>query len=381
MGTVEYQTREVAQRAINMFDRTEFKDREIFVREDLPPPEKKESFRPERHDRDRYPRQDRFSRDRYDRNDRYDDYSRYSGYGRQNDRYQRDVYTPGPPRREQYRREPSKGYEVFVGNIPFNVKWQDLKDLFRECGEIERADIIENSYGKSRGMGTVHFYELSDAEAAIDKFNGFDWFGRRIEVRKSKFPREGDDSASNNQPRHVEAPHIRTDGLSKNTEFTLGVSGDGPPSDTLFVANLPWETAESDLFELFGSVSTVVKAELQYGRGGRSAGNAVVQFADMEDARSVIEQLNDYEYGNRHLRISFANLPSPEHLAALQEEISKNNQAAEAAANAAVANVAEHTTNLNVGIPTEPAGFSAPVEQSSEQPLEVIDDGDEIIEE
>lgn len=395
MGTVEFQDRESAQNAIRMFDRTSFKEREIFVREDLPPPEKqngRDEFRPGKYDRyDRPPRDDRYDRptrddrydrpprdDRYDRparDDRYDRrggydryYDRYDGYDSydRRDRFSRDTYAP--PRRD-FRREPkrerreARGFEVFIGNLPFSVKWQDLKDLFKEIGEVERADIIESTPGRSRGMGTVHFYNEADVEKAVERFNGFEWFGRKIDVRPSKFPK--DDRAVPSTPK------IRTDGLSKNTDFTLGVTGDGEESPIIYASNLPWETAESDLFELFGSIATVERAELQYGRGGNSSGNAVVKFSDVETARSVIQQLNGYEYGNRHLKITFAKFPSAEQLEALHEEIRKNTE-----------------ETISSGLAEAPIERTSPVSEEHSKPAAnpieqsgAVDDGDEMIEE
>lgn len=37
--------------------------------------------------------------------------------------------------------ETSGQKQVFISNIPFIVGWQDLKDLFREAGNVVRADI------------------------------------------------------------------------------------------------------------------------------------------------------------------------------------------------------------------------------------------------
>ena len=44
---------------------------------------------------------------------------------------------------------------LFVGNLPFNCQWQDLKDLFRTAGNILRADVTVGPDGRSRGFGTV----------------------------------------------------------------------------------------------------------------------------------------------------------------------------------------------------------------------------------
>jgi RNA recognition motif-containing protein len=55
--------------------------------------------------------------------------------------------------------------------IPFNCQWQDLKDLFRNAGNILRADIAQGQDGRSRGFGTVLYATPEDARNAVGKFN------------------------------------------------------------------------------------------------------------------------------------------------------------------------------------------------------------------
>jgi len=38
---------------------------------------------------------------------------------------------------------------VVVHNLPWTTTWQQLKDLFKEW-KVERADVVYDSYGKSR---------------------------------------------------------------------------------------------------------------------------------------------------------------------------------------------------------------------------------------
>lgn len=75
------------------------------------------------------------------------------------------------------------GAKVFVRNLPFSVKWQDLKDKFREAGRIVRADIKTNDDGRSKGCGTVTFESPDDANRAVSLFNQSRMEGRELEVR------------------------------------------------------------------------------------------------------------------------------------------------------------------------------------------------------
>ena len=35
-----------------------------------------------------------------------------------------------------------KKRQLFVGNLPFSMSWQDLKDVFNKYAKVERADIV-----------------------------------------------------------------------------------------------------------------------------------------------------------------------------------------------------------------------------------------------
>lgn len=81
--------------------------------------------------------------------------------------------------------EPS-GLQVVVHNLPWSCTWQQLKDSFREW-KVERADIVMDPWGKSRGFGTVRFTTREDAEAAISKLNNSEFEGRTITVRLDRY--------------------------------------------------------------------------------------------------------------------------------------------------------------------------------------------------
>lgn len=60
------------------------------------------------------------------------------------------------------------GTKVFVGNLPWSVTWQTLKDLAKEKGlNPIRAEVAIGDNGKSRGWGTLQFDSTDEADAAI----------------------------------------------------------------------------------------------------------------------------------------------------------------------------------------------------------------------
>jgi len=83
--------------------------------------------------------------------------------------------------------ESTKGRQVFVGNLPYNTSWQDLKDYFRPAGNIIRADVLFLPSGRSKGQGTVCFERKEEAQKAIQLFNTTEFQGRKITVHEDKF--------------------------------------------------------------------------------------------------------------------------------------------------------------------------------------------------
>lgn len=53
--------------------------------------------------------------------------------------------------------------------LPPDATWQDLKDLFREAGNIVRADVAMGPDGTPKGTGIVVFENHEDAVNAIGK--------------------------------------------------------------------------------------------------------------------------------------------------------------------------------------------------------------------
>jgi RNA recognition motif-containing protein len=75
----------------------------------------------------------------------------------------------------------------------------------------------------------------------------------------------------------------------------------------LYVGNLPYETGEQDLQELFGSAGTVETVNLMRDMAtGRARGFGFVEMATDEDAQKAIEQLNNFQYGGRALTVNEA---------------------------------------------------------------------------
>ena len=75
---------------------------------------------------------------------------------------------------------------IYVGNLPFSIALDKLKELFSQYGEIEDATIVTNKFsGRSKGFGFVEFKEDSAADAAISEMNNKNVEGREIVVKEA----------------------------------------------------------------------------------------------------------------------------------------------------------------------------------------------------
>lgn len=79
---------------------------------------------------------------------------------------------------------------LYVSNIAFRLKDDELRQAFEPYGEIVSSKIImDRDTGRSRGFGFVEFSSREAGQAAIDALNGIDLGGKEISVSEAR-PRE-----------------------------------------------------------------------------------------------------------------------------------------------------------------------------------------------
>lgn len=76
---------------------------------------------------------------------------------------------------------------IYVGNLPYSVSEDDLKNVFGEFGEVTSVSIITDKYsGRSKGFGFVEMSTDSEASEAINSLNESDLKGRNMRVNEAK---------------------------------------------------------------------------------------------------------------------------------------------------------------------------------------------------
>ncbi|MDD2634785.1 MAG: RNA-binding protein [Bacteroidales bacterium] len=76
---------------------------------------------------------------------------------------------------------------IFIGNLPYSIKANDLKSFFEEYGEVESAKIItDRDTGRSKGFGFIEMLNEEAAVKSIEELNGAELDGRTIVVNQAK---------------------------------------------------------------------------------------------------------------------------------------------------------------------------------------------------
>ncbi|KAL3479534.1 hypothetical protein BJX99DRAFT_72170 [Aspergillus californicus] len=317
-GIVEYATRDQAQTAVNTLSNQNLMGRLVYVREDREP-EPRFSGGPSRGD--------------------------FGGSGRGGFGYGGGGGAPPG----------AGGRQLYVSNLPYNVGWQDLKDLFRQSGKprmraqqgaVIRADVHTDASGRPKGSGIVAFESPDDARNAIQQFNGYDWQGRNLEVREDRFAGSGPGmgrggfgggfggrgggfggrggftgrggfgggfrggfggppGGAGGFGGPPTGPGFEPGPSAPPNPFTDFATSGGEKSSLIYVRNLPWSTCNEDLVDLFSTIGKVDRAEIQYEPNGRSRGTGVVEFDNADTAETSIAKFTGYQYGGRPLGITF----------------------------------------------------------------------------
>src|SRR6476661_8089442 len=82
------------------------------------------------------------------------------------------------------------GNKLYVGNLSYNVRDDDLQQAFAQYGTVSSAKVMmDRDTGRSKGFGFVEMGSDPEAQAAINGMNGQALEGRAIVVNEAR-PRE-----------------------------------------------------------------------------------------------------------------------------------------------------------------------------------------------
>ena len=79
------------------------------------------------------------------------------------------------------------GNKLYVGNLPYSVRDEDLQQSFGQFGAVTSAKVMmERDTGRSKGFGFVEMGNDAEAQAAIAGMNGQPLGGRSVVVNEAR---------------------------------------------------------------------------------------------------------------------------------------------------------------------------------------------------
>lgn len=79
------------------------------------------------------------------------------------------------------------GNKLYVGNLPYQVRDNDLEQAFGQFGSVTSAKVMmERDTGRSKGFGFVEMGSDEEAQAAINGMNGQSLGGRNLVVNEAR---------------------------------------------------------------------------------------------------------------------------------------------------------------------------------------------------
>uniref|UniRef100_A0A663LUF6 Myelin expression factor 2 n=1 Tax=Athene cunicularia TaxID=194338 RepID=A0A663LUF6_ATHCN len=217
---------------------------------------------------------------------------------------------------------------VFISNIPYDMKWQAIKDLMREkVGEVTYVELFKDAEGKSRvsAVGNNLVVEFKDEEfvkKALETMNKYDLSGRPLNIKEDpegeharralqrvggQFPGgHGPDVAPgimNLPPSILNNPNIPPEVISNLQAGRLG--------STIFVANLDFKVGWKKLKEVFSIAGTVKRADIKEDKDGKSRGMGTVTFEQAIEAVQAISMFNGQFLFDRpmHVKMDDKSIP------------------------------------------------------------------------
>jgi cold-inducible RNA-binding protein len=76
--------------------------------------------------------------------------------------------------------------KLYVGNLPYNISDDQLRDMFAKFGVPDSARVItDRDSGQSKGFGFVEFLDNEIAKQALS-LHGTDFGGRALTVNEAR---------------------------------------------------------------------------------------------------------------------------------------------------------------------------------------------------
>uniref|UniRef100_A0A3B3DBN8 Myelin expression factor 2 n=1 Tax=Oryzias melastigma TaxID=30732 RepID=A0A3B3DBN8_ORYME len=208
---------------------------------------------------------------------------------------------------------------VFISNIPYDMKWQAIKDLMREkVGEVTYVELFKDAEGKSR---VSDFKDDEFVKKAVLTMNKHDLNGRPLNIKEDPdgeharraLQRIGGGQGGRGQdmgPGGMNLPPSIANNPNIPPEVIHALQA-GRLGNAVFVANLDFKVGWKKLKEVFGMAGVVKRADVKEDKDGKSRGMGTVTFDQPLEAVQAISMFNGQMLFERqmHVKMDEKSLP------------------------------------------------------------------------
>lgn len=216
----------------------------------------------------------------------------------------------------------SNSRRLFVSNIPYEFRWSELKDLFKDkVGDVTFVELFHDENGKPRGCGVVEFASPEAVKKALVVLHRYELNGRKIVLKE--------DTSAVDRPHkaHPQSRHIKNDrvgrhdnmkdnwGMNKpldvesfNTyglslQFLESINVQPPLVKKIFVANLDFKADRAKIKEVFKMAGKVRYVDLALDKDGNSRGFAIIEYDHPVEAVQAISMFDKQMLFDRRMTV------------------------------------------------------------------------------
>ncbi|CAB3408135.1 unnamed protein product [Caenorhabditis bovis] len=210
---------------------------------------------------------------------------------------------------------------VFITNIPYEVRWVELKNLVREKGgEVVFVELLEDRNGKPKGNAVVEFETRASAENCVTNLSKFEFKGRSLIVKEIRDPvaffrgiknetgidylaRTGGGGAprSGKEPIERAARSGTYELFGLNMDFLRQLNIEPPLCERIFVANLAFNVGTDKIYEVFGMAGKITWLDFRIDKEGKTKGACVIQYSHPIEAVQAVSMFHGQRLYDRSL--------------------------------------------------------------------------------
>ena len=201
--------------------------------------------------------------------------------------------------RSPVRRSKVKTKRVVIANVPYDVNWKKIKELFRKkIGYTGYIEMFEQN-GKPSGMGVMEFKTYEGAGKAIDIMHRHPLGDRKLVVREETLKDRERIKQYNSgiETAQQAAMNLITPQVLAQLRIESSVC------NQIYITNLNVSVTLQKLKDVFMLAGRVMNVELKRNRDGSAKGHAVIKFEHPFEAVQAISMFNNQVLFDRLMHI------------------------------------------------------------------------------